>query len=199
MWLFGLILALASAGYPAEPVKVVQLSLDFAAKPAVAPIITPSATFFRFPDMPAPVATALNAGDAHAFYQAAIAHDWQIPRGDDRQEALFAEGEARAGAETAFAEAAFATLSEPEVILGKKKPAPRSTKLDYDEFGRQVSGARLSANVFRDTDAKRRILLASGYTHLTGPNGTRIPLARADDARIGKAFENVLSAYRRRE
>lgn len=194
MRLLGLLLALAARGFAAEPVKVVQLSLDFAAKPAIAPIVAPSARFLQFPDMPAPVATALNAGDAHAFYRAAVAHDWQIPRGDDRQEALFAEG-----ADRARAEAAFAKLSEPEVILGKKKPAPKSTKLDYDEFGRQISGSRLSTNVFRDTDAKRRILLASGYTHLKGPNGTRIPLAKADDVRIGKAFENVLAAYSRRD
>lgn len=176
------------------PAKPVQLALDFSAKPALGPLLAPVAAVPAIPQMPQDVFQALRGGEAHAFYTAAVAHEWDIPRGDDRQEALFAEG-----ADRAAADAAFAKLSEPAVILGKAAPKRRSTRIDYDEFGRQVAGARgLSANVFRDTDAKRRILLASGYTHLKGPNGARIPIGKADDVRVGRAFENVLKAYENR-
>ncbi len=76
----------------------------------------------------------------------------------------------------------------------------RATKLDYAEFGRLVAlTPRLSTNPFRDTEAKRRILAKAGYTHLIGPGGKRIPIAIADEVRVGRAFENTLKAHARRQ
>ena len=83
---------------------------------------------------------------------------------------------------------------------GKSFDTPkRKTKMDYDEFGRQVAAApSLDLNAFRHTDAKRRILAASGYTHLYGAGGVRIPLAKANDVRVGNAFLSVKKTFDRR-
>ncbi|MFI5345247.1 MAG: hypothetical protein ACHQ51_02620 [Elusimicrobiota bacterium] len=75
----------------------------------------------------------------------------------------------------------------------------RKTKMDYAEFGRQLAAAPgLDMNAFRHTDAKRRILAASGYTHLYGAGGVRIPLSQAADVRVGNAFLSVKKTFDRR-
>jgi hypothetical protein len=75
----------------------------------------------------------------------------------------------------------------------------RKTKMDYDEFGRQLAATPgLDLNAFRHTDAKRRILAASGYTHLYGAGGVRIPLSQANDVRVGNAFLSVKKTFDRR-
>jgi hypothetical protein len=74
----------------------------------------------------------------------------------------------------------------------------RSTKIDYEEFGRQIAGRPgISTNVFQHADAKRRILRASGYDVLYGAGGRRIALGDATDARVGAAFANVMRAFSR--
>jgi hypothetical protein len=75
----------------------------------------------------------------------------------------------------------------------------RATKMDYEEFGRQLDRRpALDVNPFYHADAKRRILAASGYTHLYGAGGIRIPLAQASDARVGRAFLSVKKTFDRR-
>lgn len=75
----------------------------------------------------------------------------------------------------------------------------RTTKMDYEEFGRQLARRPgLDENPFRHADEKRRMLAASGYTHLFGAGGRRIPLAEAADVRVGKAFLSVKKTFDRR-
>lgn len=160
--------------------------------------------------VPAPVTRALAAGDAHAFYKAVVAAGYDVPQGDDHQERLLKEGADREAADRAFfdgqrrsAPGDFGYVTEKSAPAAAKVPEPgrkpRATKIDYAEFGRLVAlTPRLSESHFRDTEAKRRILMASGYTHLIGPGGRRIPLAIADEARVGRAFEHTLKTYRRR-
>ena len=75
----------------------------------------------------------------------------------------------------------------------------RKTKIDYDEFGRQLASRQgLSLDPFRHADAKRRILRAAGYDVLHGAGGKRIPLDEAADVRVGSAFLNVKRAFDRR-
>ena len=75
----------------------------------------------------------------------------------------------------------------------------RTTKIDYDAFGRQLGlNPGLSLNIFGATDAKRGILAASGYTHLVGAGGRRIALADATAARIGAAFDKILRTFNNR-
>ena len=155
--------------------------------------------------LPAPVSRALAAGDPHAFYQAARAADYEPPQDDDRQQALYSEGAERAAAERAFARAAadpkrwprLETAAKP--ASGEAQKPGRKTKLDYERFARLVwLSPRLSTDPYRDTEAKRRILLAAGYTHLIGPKGRRIPLSIADEARVGRAFAHTLETLARR-
>jgi hypothetical protein len=211
-----LVLALPGSLWAGEALRPVQLSLDFGApmpaalapalpvNPLSAPVL-PSG-----PAMPAPVARALAAGDAHAFYKAVLAAGYDLPRGDDHQERLLKEGADRAAADAAMFDGrgraagrdfGYAT-EKPAPPAAKPSPdrKPRATKIDYAEFGRLLAlTPRLSESRFRDTEAKRRILRASGYTHLIGPGGRRIPLSIADEARVGRAFEHTLETYRRRE
>lgn len=215
-----LIMALPAALWGGEALRPVQLSLDFGAprpaalaaalpvNPLTAPLLpavaAPSAApglaapSAPAPAMPAPVARALAAGDAHAFYKAVAAAGYDLPRGDDHQERLLKEGADRAAADAAM----FDHAGDFRRAAEKSPPAAapkRATKIDYAQFGRLVAlTPRLSESHFRDTEAKRRILMASGYTHLIGPGGRRIPLAIADEARVGRAFEHTLKTYRRR-
>lgn len=230
-----LVWALPAALWGGEALRPVQLSLDFGAprpaalapalavNPLVAPVLPSGpATYQHAPGhvdnlpasavlpalaVPAPVAQALAAGDAHAFYKAVVATGYDLPRGDDHQERLLKEGADREAADRAFFDgqrSAAPRVAVPEPPAAKTaKPLPdrkaRATKIDYAEFGRLVAlTPRLSESHFRDTEAKRRILMASGYTHLIGPGGKRIPLAIADEARVGRAFEHTLKTYRRR-
>jgi hypothetical protein len=73
-----------------------------------------------------------------------------------------------------------------------------ATKIDYEEFGRQVKAhPGLSSNPFQHAPAKRKILKASGYDRLRGPEGP-VAIERASDARVGMAFARVLRAFERR-
>jgi hypothetical protein len=91
-------------------------------------------------------------------------------------------------------------LAQSADASGRAFDAPRrKTKMDYDEFSRQISAAPgLDPNPFRHADTKRRILAASGYTHLYGAGGSRIPLADAADVRVGNAFLSVKKTFDRR-
>lgn len=178
----------------------VQLSLNFAAPTpsfasplAAAPLapiaLTPALGVTpAFAAIPAPVFAAFHSGDPVAYVKAARAAEYEPPEGDEHQNALYQLGLQREAADKAVLE-----LDRPEAA-----PA-RATKIDYDEFGRQLSRAPgLSANVFQHADAKRRILKASGYTRLYGAGGVPVAIDRAADARVGKTFANVLRAFQRR-
>jgi len=109
----------------------------------------------------------------------------------------------------ASAPAALAPAAVPALQVAAVSPAPeaavpaaprraRSSKIDYEEFGRQIAARPgISQNVFQHAEAKRRILRASGYSVLYGAGGIRIPLEDASDARIGNVFANVLRAFNR--
>ena len=92
------------------------------------------------------------------------------------------------------------SLSRNEIGEGRAfDSSKRKTKMDYDEFGRQLAATPgLDMNAFRHAAAKRRILAASGYTHLYGAGGVRIPLAEANDVRVGNAFISVKKTFDRR-
>lgn len=177
----------------------VQLSLFAPAPVLVAPVAFPAlaapvllapapSLSSVFAAVPAPVLKAFHAGDAPAYLKAARTHEYQPPDGDEHQSALY-----QLGLEREAAERAMLAVEQPAV------PAGRSTKIDYETFGRrlaQTSG--LSSNPFNGTSAKRRILKAAGYTRLYGAGGKPIAIDDASDVRIGKVFANVLRAYERR-
>ncbi len=160
---------------PLAPLAPVSLTPSLGVAPSFAPI-------------PAPVIAAFHSGDPAAFVKAARKAEYEPPEGDEHQNALYQLGLQREAADKALL-----ALDHPE-------PAPaRTTKIDYDEFGRQLSRSPgLSTNVFQHTDAKRRILKASGYTRLYGAGGVPVPIDRAADVRVGKTFANVLRAFERR-
>lgn len=160
---------------PLSPLTPASLTPSLGAAPAFAPI-------------PAPVIAAFHSGDPVAFVKAARKAEYEPPEGDEHQTALYQLGLQREAADKAVL-----ALDHPE-------PAPaRATKIDYDEFGRQMARAPgLSANVFQHVDAKRRILKASGYTRLYGAGGIPVPIDQAADVRVGKTFANVLRAFQKR-
>ncbi len=78
-------------------------------------------------------------------------------------------------------------------------PATRATKIDYAAFGRALARSpRVSVDIFADAYAKRALLKAAGYTRLYGSGGTRVAIDDASDARIGRAFDATVRAYRNR-
>ncbi len=178
-------------------VPEVQLSLDFAAVPAISPAVMAAAPLTMTPSLapspifaaiPAPVLNAFHSGDAPAFLKAARIADYRPPESDEHQNALYQLGLEREAADKAMRETA-----EPVVAVARK------TKIDYDEFGRQLlRSPGLSSNPFQHTDAKRRILKASGYSRLYGAGGVAVAIDRASDIRVGKAFASVLRAFERR-
>ena len=91
-------------------------------------------------------------------------------------------------------------LARDDVGTSRAFDSPRrATKMDYVEFGRQLARrSGLDLNPFNQADAKRRILAASGYTHLYGAGGVRIPIADASDVRVGNAFLRVKRTFDRR-
>lgn len=183
-----LLLALAVwgwAGGAKQASAPAQLKLDFgvSAKPLPAP-----------PHMPASVVAALRAGDARAFARAAQAAEYEAPAGDEIQQGLLREAAERQQADAAMPQ--LLAAAEAARAEGKKG---RKTKIDYDEFARLTAlTPRLSLNTFQDVEPKRRILSASGYDKLIGPGGRRIPIAIADDSRVGHAFKNTYETLQRR-
>ena len=156
----------------------VQLKFDFAA-PVVAPIAAAVPLAAVAALVPAPVALT-----AAPEISAAPAPIPAAPAPEARETG-------RAQLETAAA----ASASSNAVFDAPRK----TTKMDYEEFGRQVAARpSLSLNPFEHADAKRRILSASGYTHLFGAGGRRVPLADASDVRVGKAFLSVKKTSDRR-
>ncbi|MDD5304764.1 MAG: hypothetical protein PHS14_16840 [Elusimicrobia bacterium] len=183
----------------------VQLSLSFAApapallapltvsalQPSLAPAVlsvAPALSAPAFAAAPKPVMAAFHTGDPSAYLKAARAAEYEPPEGDEHQSALYQLGLEREAADRAA-----------RTLFASPAPAARATAIDYEEFGRQLSRhPGLSLNAFSHTDAKRRILKASGYSRLHGAGGVPVPIERADDARVGKAFANVLRAFDRR-
>mgnify|MGYP001574246118 CR=1 FL=1 len=186
--------ALGWAGGAPSTVKPVQLRLELA--PSAAPAAGPSGlapSAIAQAQLPAGAAAALKGGDAAGFHAAAVLAEYEPPISDDVQQRLLREGAESEAAERAFWELA----ADPGRAVQKR--GARRTKIDYDEFGRLLSlTPRLSLSPFQDIEPKRRILAASGYDRLIGPGAIRIPIAIADDIRVGRAFANVLSTYRRR-
>lgn len=203
LWLIALWLAPCAVFAQVRAVpEGVQLRLDFA--PAVTTLaaalpvasLTPSAALTPslipapapiFAEIPKPVLAAFHAGDAPAFLKASRAAEYEPPEGDEHQNALY-----QLGLEREAADRAVRGLDKPAV-------AAKTTKIDYDEFGRQLARAPgLSLNPFQHADAKRRILKASGYARLYGTGGVPIKIDDAADIRVGKAFASVLRAFERR-
>lgn len=160
---------------------------------AAAPLPASAVPAQAFPGaaMPAPVAAALRSGDAAAFYQAVLDHDYTPPADDERQRALLDEGATRAEAEEKF-EAAVAGRA------GRETRRRSGAKIDYDAFGSALlRHPGLSSNIFQHAAAKRSILKAAGYTVLRGRGKTVVSIDDASDARVGEAFAHVLQQYRR--
>lgn len=163
----------------------VQLALPFAAPAAAMPLATPTiaAAPSALPAAPIlpPAAPLLSAPVPAAPQPTAAA---PAPRRD--------EGE--------NGRPQLQRLAQSGDDAGRAFDAPRrATKMDYEEFGRQLARRPgLDENPFRHADEKRRMLAASGYTHLFGAGGRRIPLAEAADVRVGKAFLSVKKTFDRR-
>ena len=222
--LLSLLWALPAALWGAQVARPIQLALDFTAPLAAAPLpaalgavppspnisgiggnlpasaaVAPSLAAPQASAVPEPVAWALKGGDAHAFYRAVSASGYEVPAGDDHQQRLLKEGWERAAADRAFFDGQ-AKAAKPQAAPTVTPAAKRATKLDYEAFGRMLGlSPRLAESPLRDTEAKRRILMAAGYTHLIGPGGRRIPLSIADEARVGRAFEHTKKTYLRRK
>lgn len=178
-------------------IEPVQLSLPFAAPIAAATLTAPTPVTLSAPlsmtPAPAPAAAALSAvaAPAPAPVAAAVASPAPastLPKMAPRRD----EGE--------DGRSQLQRLARNADDPGGAFDAPRrATKMDYDEFGRQLAvRPGLSLNPFDHADAKRRMLAASGYTHLFGAGGRRVPLAEASDVRVGKAFLSVKKTYDRR-
>jgi hypothetical protein len=181
----------------------VQLSFSFAAPVALAPISALA------PTLSAPLAAA--PAPAAAFAAAPIA----VPVAAAVEATPAAEAFAASAAKTATVLPGTAISGEDDKISGRAQlqtlannlgassrtfdASRRSTKMDYDEFGRQLAARPgIDLSPFNQTEAKRRILSASGYTHLYGAGGVRIPLSQATDVRVGNAFLSVKKTYDRR-
>lgn len=197
----------ASAAIPRVPAVGTQLSL-FAPVPVLAPVaeksfffpsptlVVPAAIPLNaapvFAPMPEPVKAAFFAGDPAGFVKAVRAEDYEIPEGDEHQSALYQLGLEREAADRRVL--ALMDAAEPGPVAKPK----RATKIDYEEFGRQLAKhPGLSSSPFQHGPAKRKILKASGYDRLRGPEGP-VTIERATDARVGMAFAHVLRAYERR-
>ncbi len=168
----------------------------FAAPVAVAAVVpTVKAAAAPWDGMPAAVAKAFRAGDAREFWEACRRAGFEPPPSDDAQQALLAEGWARATADAAYERAWVppASVAAPAVL----KPS-RPTKMDYEAFGARLGRGLPDEAVFAQTETKRAILRESGYTHLRGPGGARIAIEDASPARVGLAFNETLKAWRRR-
>lgn len=197
----------SSAAILRLPVAGAQLSLF-----APAPVVLPGAekTFFPVPSpvlaapvltptpaplfaaMPKAVEAAFFAGDPAGFVKAARAAEYDIPEGDEHQAALYQLGLEREAADRRVMD--LMDAAEPGPVAKPK----RATKIDYEEFGRQLAKhPGLSSSPFQHGPAKRKILKASGYDRLRGPEGP-VTIERATDARVGMAFVHVLRAYERR-
>jgi len=189
-YLLGLLL-LSAPAWGVElvrPTAPVQLSFNFAA-PVAAPIAASPAPLAAVAALTA-APTPLTAAPAPF----AVAAGPAIAAAPSARPAVAAE-EAREDGRSQLERAAAASESSN---AGFEAPR-RTTKLDYEEFGRQVAARPgLSLNPFQHADAKRNILSASGYTHLYGAGGRRVPLAQAADVRVGKAFLSVKKTFDRR-
>jgi hypothetical protein len=80
-------------------------------------------------------------------------------------------------------------------------PPPTNKKLpkglvDFSRFGYLLRrwSTGISLRPTDDPDLKRKILVASGYTHLQGPHGP-IGIQYADDALLGDAFRTTYSRW----
>lgn len=198
----------AAAAIPRLPAVETQLSL-FAPAPAIVPVaeksfffpspsavpalpvLTSASVAPVFAPMPAPVKAAFFAGDPAGFVKAVRAADYDIPDGDEHQSALYQLGLEREAADRRVME----LMADAEAPVAKPK---RATKIDYEEFGRQLAAhPGLSSSPFQHAPAKRKILKAAGYDRLRGPDGP-VAIERATDARVGMAFAHVLRAFERR-
>ena len=152
--------------------------------------------------MPAQVAQAVRGGDAAAFYRACIESDYTPPKTDDAQQRLFYEGASLAAAYRISASRPLPAQAAPKpksktAAKPKAEKPRRPTKIDYETFGRLIAQTPLlSQDPVKHIEPKRHILAMAGYTHLYGPKPTRIPIALADDDRVGRAFANTLKAFR---
>lgn len=199
----------ASAAIPRLPAVETQLSL-FAPVPAVVPVaeksfifpspsaataipaLSPAVAAPVFVAMPSPVKAAFFAGDPAGFVKAVRAADYEIPEGDEHQSALYQLGLEREAADRRVMDLMDAAQPGPAA-----KPK-RATKIDYEEFGRQLArNPGLSSSPFQHASAKRKILKAAGYDRLRGPEGP-VAIERATDARVGMAFAHVLRAFEHR-
>lgn len=73
-------------------------------------------------------------------------------------------------------------------------------QFNYDGFGGHVYGSNILVNnQFAQIPQKRNLLRQFGRTHLTGEDGTRVPIDQATDAQIGKAFQNHYQTYKSRK
>ncbi len=172
-----------AAGGPSASPALAAPSLIPAVQPAPAPFFAP---------IPRAVAEAFHSGDATAFVRAARRAEYRPPEGDEQQSALYQLGLEREAAERSAR--ALVEAAAPPPVPERK----RGTRIDYEEFGRQLAAhPGLSANPFQHAAAKRRILKASGYSRLYGAGGP-VAIESASDVRVGKAFENVRRAFERR-
>ncbi len=181
----------ASAPVLAAPPSSAPLAAPLpAAAPQPAAAVTPR---FAWGSMPPDVAQAFSAGDAREFCAACGRAEFTPPETDDAQQNLLREGAAMLEADRLAALLAAGPASAAA-------PAPaRATKIDYAAFGRALAQRPgLGSGIFQSTAAKREILKSAGYTRLYGSGGARIPIDEAGDARIGRAFDATLRAYRRR-
>jgi hypothetical protein len=207
--LYALLFAARASGVELArpPVAPVQLGFSFAAPPMIAPSL-----------MAGPVAMLGLPGAAPMLTPVALAPAALVQLGFSFEEPARAEPPA-AAAPAVPVEAAPPIRTTPTASRedegedGRSQlrrlargdssrvfnASRRATKMDYDEFGRQLARRPgLDQNSFNQSDSKRRVLAASGYTHLYGVGGVRIPIADASDVRVGNAFNSVKKTFDRR-
>jgi hypothetical protein len=196
VFLYVLLLAAPALGVElARPsLAPVQLSLSFAA-PVAAPLISPALAA----PLPA-LAVSLTAAPSPAAVAAAPAAAFSLAPALAAARPPELLPAAATGNEGEDGRSQLKRLASAAGSSGTAFDSPRrATKMDYEEFGRQVAARPgLSLDPFQHADAKRRILAASGYTHLFGAGGRRVPLAEASDVRVGKAFLSVKRTFDRR-